>query len=106
MVKEDANEPQDALDQQVEPKYLNQKNQCAARCYQQKESEDGGEDTLQEDQPPGKGRFSHSQISRCCRHDLSPYVDPYVECCSSLVTQQGSLPHPLAQITRVIFVRV
>src|SRR5215217_3163140 len=28
------------------------------------------------------------------------------QCCSSVVAQQGSLPHPLAQLTRVIFVRV
>src|SRR5829696_719025 len=28
------------------------------------------------------------------------------QCCSSLVAQQGSLHHPLAQLTRVILVRV
>jgi hypothetical protein len=66
-VKEDADDPQDALDQQVETQDPNQKDKCGTWGYQQKDSEDGGKNPLQENQPPGKGSFTGSRICRC-RH--------------------------------------
>lgn len=64
-VHEDTGNLEDSTCQQVEAKDLDQDEQLATQCYQYEQTDEGGDNPLQENQLPGEDGFFRSRIRRC-----------------------------------------